>query len=146
MASNLGEAEVKRMEENRRLAKEKRINVEIAKACRSCLSEVIAKVCLSETREANKNREAMFAQMGQRDIVRRRQEAQIMAEMDDISDRIACAALEDIEAAELVHFRILTKSDIDVALTLILWFAQADFEAPTQVEAESNSNVSVQVS
>jgi hypothetical protein len=104
MASNLGEAEVKRMEENRRLAKEKRINVEITKACRSCLSEVIAKVCLSETREANKNREAVFAQMGQRDIVKRRQELEILSEMDDLSDWIACAALEDIEASELVQY------------------------------------------
>jgi flagella basal body P-ring formation protein FlgA len=94
--------------------KQKRRNVEITKACRSCLSEVIAKVCLSETMEANKNREVLFSQMGQREIVRRRQEVQILSEMDDISDRIACAALEDIEAAELVHFRILTEFDIDM--------------------------------
>jgi hypothetical protein len=103
MASILSDDQVKLIETNRLAAQEKRRNVQTMKECRSCLSEAIAKVCLKETREAAKDKEKMFAKIGKRVTALRREEAQYSSEMDDLCDWIACAALEQIEANEMVH-------------------------------------------
>jgi hypothetical protein len=97
------ETQMSRIKRNRSIAQEKRRNQEILKESRSCLSELVAKVCLNETRLAAKERDELYAEAGQRENLKRRQAAQILSEMNDLCDSIACSALEDMEAKELVN-------------------------------------------
>jgi hypothetical protein len=136
MESFLSEDQVKIMEQNRLLAQEKRRNAQNMKEIRSCLSELVAKVCLNETREAGKDKEELFAQIGQREIVKRREAAQCSLEMDDLCDWIACAALEQIEAIELVIFVEYSLNSISIGRHLIYGFPRLNLRP----QLKSNPN------